>query len=208
VPVISRKNPTRDADGASRGVLGMAAQMAPIAGTASTACRQGAEGASRWAAPRVQAARSWAEPQLQAAQAWAEPQVQAARSWAAPRVEQAGLAVRDKIGPSLSSALVEASHRLDGTPPQPQRPRRWPQLVAGIAILAAAAGSAVAAVMLKRQAEAILGPDDADAADGPEPMPGWADGATRATGDGPASQRPVPPEQPGEPRPGPDDFLP
>jgi hypothetical protein len=67
-------------------------------------------------------------------------------------VEQAGLAVRDKIAPTVSAALVEASHRLDGAAQQQQqRRRRWPRLVAGIAMLAAAA-SAVAAVILKRQA--------------------------------------------------------
>lgn len=165
-----------------------AAQVGPMARNAGLAARQGAHGAARWAAPQVQAARSWAEPQ-----------VRAARSWAAPRVEQAGYAVRDKIAPQVSAALVEASHRLDSTQQQPKR-RRWPRMVAAVALTAAAA-SAVAAVFLKRQAEELLGPDDLATA-GPSAQ---GDGATRAAGQ--PTQGPVP-GQVGEADSGPDDLLP
>jgi hypothetical protein len=80
--------------------------------------------------------------------AWAAPMVNDARAWAAPHVEQAGLAVRDKIAPAISDAIVEAAHRLDA-PTAPRR-RLWPRVLAGIAMLAAA-GSAVAAAVLRRQ---------------------------------------------------------
>jgi hypothetical protein len=91
--------------------------------------------------------------------AWAAPRVKDARAWAAPHVEQAGLAVRDKIAPAISekiaptisSALVEAAHRLDDSAP---RRRRWPRVLAGIAMLAAA-GSAVAAAVLRRRPSGI-----------------------------------------------------
>ncbi len=87
--------------------------------------------------------------------AWATPRVHDARAWAAPYVEQAGLAVRDKIAPAItekiapaiSDALVDAAHRLDVSPP---RRRLWPRVLAGIAMLAAA-GSAVAAAVLRRR---------------------------------------------------------
>jgi len=80
--------------------------------------------------------------------AWAAPMVNDARAWAAPHVEHAGLAVRDKIAPAISDAIVEAAHRLDA-PTAPRR-RLWPRVLAGIAMLAAA-GSAVAAAVLRRR---------------------------------------------------------
>jgi hypothetical protein len=88
--------------------------------------------------------------------AWATPKVNDARAWAAPHVEQAGLAVRDKIAPAIaekiapaiSDAIIEAAHRLEG-PAAPRR-RLWPRVLAGVAMLAAA-GSAVAAAVLRRR---------------------------------------------------------
>lgn len=103
------------------------AQVVPAAKNAGVAARQGADVVVAWATPRVKIARVWA----------------------APRVEQAGVAVRDQIGPAVSAALIEAARRLDYSPPRRQR---WPWVVAGVGIIAAA-GSAVAAVVLKRQPE-------------------------------------------------------
>lgn len=242
MPVMSEKSQSRDSGGgggrggdggtgttmrnmaaqASRAArAAKAARVAPIMKNASKAWKQGSQGSSGsgWSMNQVQAA----------ARSWAQPQVQAARSWAAPLVEQAGVAVGEKIGPSLSSALVEASRKIEGSPQHAQGQRRWPQLVAGIAMLAAAAGSAVAAVVLKRQAEAVLGPEDQDAS-GPAPMGQWTDGATRSA-DGPFTERtytepasytervydepmyderpaPPPPAPPGDYGTGPDDYLP
>jgi hypothetical protein len=72
---------------------------------------------------------------------WAKPRVNGARSWAAPRVERAGLAVRDRIAPKVSAALVTAAHRLDA---KPRRTRRWPRRLAGSAMLAALASAIMA----------------------------------------------------------------
>jgi hypothetical protein len=155
--LMTRKNTSgrakqRALDTASQ-VVPMAKNAVPMAKNAGLAAKQSAEDAVAWAAPRVQDARSWA----------------------APHVEQAGLAVRDKIAPAISekiaptisSALVEAAHRLDNTK---TRRRRWPKVLAGIALLAAA-GSAIAAVALRRR------PDMAD----------FGDEDTAATGDSAAS---------------------
>jgi hypothetical protein len=156
-------------DAAADHVVPVAQQVVPMAKNAGQAARQGAQGAAHWVRPRVQGARTWAEPQ-----------VRAARSWAAPRVEQAGLAVRDKIAPTISTAIVEASHRLDAQPPQRRR-RLWPRLVAAAAMLAAAA-SAAAAVIIKRQGDTVTAPEEADA-DGMPPA-GGPSGATQATAEG------------------------
>jgi hypothetical protein len=178
VSLLTRKGPSRGGNGGPRqNVLDAAAQqVVPMARSAGQAARQGVEGARRWAVPRVQGARSWAEPQ-----------VRVARSWAAPRVEQAGVAVRERIAPTVSSALLEASRRLDAVqaPPQPpqQKRRLWPRLVAGLAMLAAA-GSAAAAVFLKRQADMLAGSED-QAGDGQVvPPPGQPGGAMPAPGRG------------------------
>jgi len=179
VSVMSKKGGSRGngrkghgvLDAATQQVAPVAQQVVPMAKNAGQAARQGAQGAARWAMPRVQGARSWAEPQ-----------VRAARSWAAPRVEQAGLAVRDKIAPTISNTIVEASHRLDVQPPQRRR-RLWPRLVAATAMLAAA-GSAAAAVILKRQGDSASAPaGEVTDADG-RPSASGPGGATQATGSG------------------------
>jgi hypothetical protein len=175
VSLLTKKDTSRGDGGASQGVLDAAAQqVVPIARNAGPACRQGVEGAARWVRPRVQGAR-----------AWAEPQVRVARTWAAPRVEQAGVAVREKIAPTVSGALLEASRRLDAVqPPQPQPKRRiWPRLIAGVAMLAAA-GSAAAAVFLKRQADMLAVSEDQFADDQAVPPAGQPGGATPTPGRG------------------------
>jgi len=135
--LMSRKNTgaaakQRALDTASQ-VPVMARSAGQTAKVAGLAARQSAEDAVAWAAPRVQDARSWA----------------------APHVEQASVAVREKIAPAISekiaptisAALAEAANRLDPAPP---RRKRWPRVLAGLAMLAAA-GSAVAAVVLRRK---------------------------------------------------------
>jgi hypothetical protein len=111
----------------------IAANAAEMAKNAGVAARHSAEDAARWATPRVHDARAWA----------------------APYVEQAGLAVRDKIAPAISEkiapaisdAIVDVAHRIDVSAP---RRRIWPRVLAGIAMIAAA-GSAVAAAVLRRR---------------------------------------------------------
>jgi hypothetical protein len=131
------------------------AQMVPVAKNAGLTARQGADVVVAWATPRVQGAR-----------AWAAPRVHGMRVWAAPRVEQAGYTVRDKYAPAVSAALIEAARRLDDSPP---RRRRWPWVVAGVGIIAAA-GSAAAAIALKRRPQAeTFEPEDQMAADSAAP---------------------------------------
>jgi hypothetical protein len=156
--LMTRKN----TGGAKQRAVDTASQVVPLARNAGLAARQSAEDAVAWAAPRVKDARTWV----------------------APHVEQAGIAVRDKIGPAISekiaptisSVLVEAAHRLDDSPP---RRKRWPRLLAGFAMVAAV-GSAVAAVMLRRR------PDFASfsaEADGTATAAGTGNGsATRPSG--------------------------
>jgi hypothetical protein len=152
-------------DAAAQQVAPVTQQVVPAAKNAGQAAMQGVQGATEWVRPRVEEARSWVEPR-----------VQEARAWAAPHVEQAGLAVRDKIAPSVSAALVEASRRLDAQPPA-QRRRLWPRVIAIVAMVAAAA-SAAAAVFLKRQANALV--EDELAEDNDMPSPAQSGGATQA----------------------------
>lgn len=108
--------------------------------------------------------------------AWAAPKVKDARAWAAPHVEQAGLAVRDKIAPAIADAIVEAAHRLDA-PAAPRR-RLWPRVLAGIAMLAAA-GSAVAAAVLRRRPTGMeFGTEGGPAEQGAADRGATAQGAT------------------------------
>jgi len=165
VSLMSMKRPSKVSDSAKQRALDAAAQVVPLAKTAGLAAKSSAEEAVARAAPRVQDAR-----------ARVAPHVQDARAWAAPHVEQAGIAVRDKIAPTISAALVEAAHRLDVSPKR----RRWPRVLAGVALLAAA-GSAIAAVVLRRRSEVVnFGAEGYASQDGAMPAAGETDG-TRAS---------------------------
>jgi hypothetical protein len=144
VSILTRKNGSRPtvATVAQR-ARDTATQAVPVAKNAGATARQSAEDAVVIAKNAGATARQSAEDAV----AWATPRVMDARAWAAPYVEQAGVAVRDKIAPAISDALVDAAHRLDVS--EPKR-RVWPRVLAGIAMLAAA-GSAVAAAVLRRR---------------------------------------------------------
>lgn len=161
--LMSVKRPVRVPDSAKQRALVAAALVVPKAKNAGLAAKSSAEDAVAWAAPRVQDARDRVAPR-----------VQDARVWAAPHVEQAGLAVRDKIAPAVSSALVEAARRLDA----PKR-RRWPRVLAG-AVLLAAVGSAIAAIVLRRRSDVMsFGAEGYPSQEGPEPAASETNG-TRA----------------------------
>ena len=109
-----------------------AQQAVPLAKTAGTSIRQGADGAIAWVTPRVDAARSWAAPQL----------------------EQSARAISESLAPTISGALINAAHKIDA--PVRKKPRRR-GLIAGTALLLAAAGGGVLVAMRLRQ------PDEPDA---------------------------------------------
>ena len=165
--LMTRNNPpTPWTEQAKLRALEMYAQVLPVARSAGLAYRQGADVVVAWATPRVNGAR-----------AWAAPRVHSTRMWAAPRVEQAGYTVRDKYGPAVTAALLEAARRLDDSPP---RRRRWPWVLAGVGMLAAA-GSAAAAIMLRRRPEIeTFEPEDQAAAD--SDVPGLDEASAQAPG--------------------------
>jgi hypothetical protein len=143
------------------------AQVVPVARSAGLTARQGADVVVAWATPRVIGAREWAAPR-----------VHGARMWASPRVEQAGYTVRDKYGPAVTAALIEAARRLDDSPP---KRRRWPWVLAGVGMLAAA-GSAAAAIAMKRRPEIeTFESEDQAAAD--SAMPGIDDAPAQSPGE-------------------------
>jgi hypothetical protein len=131
------------------------AQVVPVARSAGLTARQGADVVVAWATPRVIGAREWAAPR-----------VHGARMWASPRVEQAGYTVRDKYGPAVSAALIEAARRLDDSPP---KRRRWPWVLAGAGMLAAAGSAAAAIVMRRRPGIETFESEDQTAADSATP---------------------------------------
>ena len=141
------------------------AQFVPVARNAGLTCRQGAD----------------------VVVAWANPRVRGARVWAAPRVEQAGFTVRDQIGPAVSAALIDAARRLDDSPPRPKR-SRWPWVLAGIGLLAAA-GSAAAAIMMRRHSEPeTFGAEDEMTADSAVPSTDTDAGYPQPSGEADRSQ--------------------
>ena len=72
------------------------------------------------------------------------PAVEAARSWAAPQLEQSAHAITDTIAPMISSALLNAAHKIEVPKAKPKYNRA---LVAGAMVLTAAAGAATAAAI-------------------------------------------------------------
>ena len=130
--------------------------------------------------PVVKSAGQAAQAGAQGAATWAAPHVNRARAWTAPRIEQSGLVIRDTVAPSIHAALVATARRVDV--PAPPKARRWPGVVAGMAMLAAA--GAAASVVIRRRKQAGTGEPAADAGGpgtGPRPV---ADGQPGADLDG------------------------
>jgi hypothetical protein len=127
---------------------------------------------ARAAVPMVKTAGMTARESARGAAAWAAPRVNGARAWTAPRIERSGLAIKDTIAPKIYETLTATARRVDVTAPRldvtaPRR--RWPRVVAGTAMLAAA-GAAVAIVLRRRKHDgtsATLG-EAADARTGPQ----------------------------------------
>ncbi len=152
LPASLSRRARRAAEQAAPIAKQLAVQAAPIA---------------RQAVPKAKQAGAVALQGSQDAVAWAAPRVDDARSWAAPHLESAGIAVRETIAPKISDAMVSAAHKLDVTPEVTPKRRRWPKVLAGLA-LAAAATAAAAAVVRRRRSDpfAYEPPSPAAEADG------------------------------------------
>jgi hypothetical protein len=100
---------------------------------------------ARQAAAQVKPAAAQLKPLARSTAAAARRRVHKTRGWAAPQIEHTGQVLQDNVAPKVAALLSAAARRLE--PTKPPR-RRWRKL-AGVAILAAAAG-AVAAVVRNR----------------------------------------------------------
>jgi hypothetical protein len=101
------------------------------------------------AMPLVSNAGMTARQSAGSAMARATPAVEAARSWAAPQLEQSARAISDTIAPMISSALLNAAHKIE-VPKSKPRPSRG-VMVGAVMLTAAAAGAATAAAVRMRR---------------------------------------------------------
>jgi hypothetical protein len=99
------------------------------------------------------------KPLAQTTGAAAIRRVRRTRAWAAPRVERTGQVLQDSVAPKVSAWLSVAARRLE--PAKPQRPR-WRKL-AGISVLAAAAGAAVGFARNRKKPDSLTSVAEADA---------------------------------------------
>jgi hypothetical protein len=114
---------------------------------------------ARRAAPRigqgVQSARDWTAPRVGQG-------VHHTRRWAAPRIEQLGRALQETVAPKVSGVLTDTAHRIEPSD-QARKRRRWPRVLTGLAIVAAA-GGALGALLRRRAAtviEEVMAEDEA-----------------------------------------------
>ena len=142
---------------------------------AKAAARAAATARATSARQRAQRATKQVIPLAKSARVTAKQGVYGARVWAAPRVERTGHALEKRVAPRVSAMLAATARRME--PAQQKRRRRWPKIVAGVAMLGA--GSAAAAVLRSRRRPAPSAkPDDPG-----QPMTtpdGQASGAERA----------------------------
>jgi len=171
--VLSRKR-AAEAEAESADTRGRVQQLAwptalaraavPMTKTAGMAARDGARRTATWAAPRVNGARAWT----------------------APRIERSGLAIRDTVAPKIYETLTATARRVDVTAPRvvdvTARRRRWPEVVAGTAMLVAA-GAAAAVVLRRRKNDGTCGAPSEAAEAGTGPQAAQA-GQQRADADG------------------------
>jgi hypothetical protein len=147
VSVLTKKQP---ASGLRGQAVQAARQVAPLAKSvplAQLAAVQ-AQQAAQQAMPLARTAGTSIRHGADDAVAWVSPKVDAARSWAAPQLEQYAQAISEDLAPMISGALIAAAHKID-VPKRKSRQRG--KLVAGSMLLAAAGGLATAVVMRLRQ---------------------------------------------------------
>jgi hypothetical protein len=114
---------------------------------------------ARRAAAQVKPIAAQMKPLAQTTGAATIRRVRRTRAWAAPRVERTGQVLQDSVAPKVSAWLSLAARRLE--PAKPQRPR-WRKL-AGISVLAAAAGAAVGFARNRKKPDSLTSVAEADA---------------------------------------------
>lgn len=87
-------------------------------------------------------------PLAESARVTATRRMYQARMWAAPRLDRASQTFEKRVAPEVTSMLSTAARRVEPR----SRGRRWPGVLAGIAVLAA--GGAAAAYLLQRRGQA------------------------------------------------------
>ena len=110
----------------------LADQARPMTRKAAITTRRGAGGAADWARPRVGRARAWM----------------------AVRAARGSVSVQETVAPKVSSVLAATARKLD--PPR-RHTRRWPKVLAGTAMLAAA-GAAGTAMLLRSRSRGLITP--------------------------------------------------
>ena len=143
--VLTRKQPVNDVSGIKGHTARAARQVGPLASQAVPLAQQ----AAQQAVPLARSAGDSVRQGADSAVAWATPIVDSARSWAAPQLEQSAYTINENLAPRISAALIAAARKIDA----PQRkPRRRPVAVlAGTALLTAAAGAGAAAILARRR---------------------------------------------------------
>jgi hypothetical protein len=116
---------------------------------------------ARQAAVRAQPAAARAMPVVKRTRAAVGRQADGTRAWAAPRVERTGQALRDTVAPKVADMLSAAARRLEPASPRP----KWWRKLAGTSAIAAAVGTAVAAVRRRKLTKIIAQADEAETAD-------------------------------------------
>ena len=119
----------------------------------------GAGRRARRVAAQVKPGAAQIKPLAQSAGAAATRRVRTTRAWAAPRVERTGLVLQHSVAPKVSAWLSMAARRLE--PAKPQR-ARWRKL-AGLSVLAAAAGAAVGFARNRNKPDSMTSVAEADA---------------------------------------------
>ena len=174
--VLTRKQP---ASGSRRQVVEAARRVAPLAKSASLAQLAALQAqAAQQAVPLARTAGTSIRHGADDAVAWATPKVDAARSWAAPQLEQSARAISENLAPMISSTLISAAHKIEVPK---RRSRQRGRLVAGSMLLAAAGGLVAALIMrLRRQSDEF---SSASSVAGAPPEPG-PDSASSEAGTG------------------------
>jgi hypothetical protein len=135
-----------------------------------------ASSAGRRVAAQVKPAAAQMKPLAHSTGAAAKRRVRRTRAWAAPRVERTGQVLQDSVAPTVSAWLSRAARRLE--PAKPQR-QRWRKL-AGIFVLAAAAGAAAALVRNHKKPDSTTPAAVTDAGD-VAPATAMSDGQAMAS---------------------------